>query len=553
MYKSVYFCLFLLAIGCGGNEYELPYNDYSSFWLTTTEDAGDQTEFDKIVNQKEFIAFFDLSRNAVSHKWITPTSTKFLSKDFTEGDSIYTDYIIGNRGESTDKLVNVYFPEGGQYEVKLENTFRDSVNTGVYSVEKDLWVVHQTFSVDVYADTNPAAKILFNEVEVFVMEDTENPSLANKASWPVLNIEAGDELVFVDASTEGRPSGSKWVLEGAKPETGGKDTLAVLYNKFGEYTVSLASVRKQPSKTVEKPLPVIIKVNPSNKPFVINGKVTMDADGVISFAVTGEVDAVFGQADKFKVHVTNNSAGFDEAIAVESVAINSEDATIIELTLASPIFNTDKIDLSFTGGNITSVDARVLADFGPLPISVALGNTVLIDSWAGYELEATNWKKANAEGYFVGKTNGTEVAPVFSRVTDKLFSGNASMRYSSEGISTVTLQGSNFSVPNGVPSGTYFVSYKVFLETGNTMQSFTTIVDPKGGDKKKETNWDVSEANSVERGKWIEISQEIVLENSIDSGVRFDLKVDEATNVGVTGTQIIYFDDLKFIPLVPRE
>jgi hypothetical protein len=111
-------------------------------------------------------------------------------------------------------------------------------------------------------------------------------------------------------------------------------------------------------------------------------------------------------------------------------------------------------------------------------------------------------------------------------------------------IEGLTLQGSDFSKPSGVAGGTYYVSYQVYLEVGNTMKGFSNAIQ----DPFQLITWDLE---SLPRGKWVEIGQ-VVTTGDISSGRRFDLKIDASENPGVTGEQIMYFDNLKWVLLNPR-
>ena len=61
--------------------------------------------------------------------------------------------------------------------------------------------------------------------------------------------------------------------------------------------------------------------------------------------------------------------------------------------------------------------------------------------------------------------------------------------------------------------------------------------------------WDIS---SLPRGEWVEISQ-IITTDAISSGTRFDIIISNTNNPGVTGKQVMYFDNLSWVKLVPRK
>jgi hypothetical protein len=539
---SMLLLAFVFETSCS-DEYEAPYGDYSSFKWYTNEGFD---ESDKILNINSYVAFMDLSRNTISNEWAIPEGAKLLNSKFTTQDSVYDKFIIGSGPKSTEKLINVLFTKPGLQEVKLFDVFKEQVEGAAQSGKG--WFVEKIFTVDVFANPNPEGKVFYNGEEVFAFTENENPSIDNKDSWPVINIEAGEALDYVDMSKTGRISGRRWTAVGGKPETKGDSVSTIVYNKLGEFTATLASVRngaEVPSKTVVKNIPLRIKVNASTKPFVFNGGLKMDAnEEIIRFAITGEAQTLLSQEGDFTVHVVNTTSGFDADIDVESAQVSSTDGTIIELKLAEPVYNTDEITVSYSGGGIKSVDERTLLDFGPEMVNIALGSSVLIDTWASFEDSGTNWKAAFTTGFWAGNANGSGTAPFFSRTEEMAIKGTASMKYTGE-LSNKTLQGSNFSKPNGYSAGTYNVSYKVYLEADNTMKAFRNVLQTPF----QAITWDLE---SLPRGVWVKISQVVVVPSDIPSGKKFDIKIEASANPGVTGVQTIYFDDLQWVPLIDR-
>ena len=304
-----------------------------------------------------------------------------------------------------------------------------------------------------------------------------------------------------------------------------------------------------PSYFSTKLIPLNIEVIPSTKPFELTGKATLE-DGVISFAVTGEAETAVNQKGFFTVHVTNTAAGFDQDIAIDNVSINNADATIIEVKLGESTYNTDEIEISFTGGNIVSVDSRVLQDFDATPVSFDLGENILSTNWAGFEDSTTNWKGAFLSGYWVGPTNddnGSNTAPIFMQSDEQVhptLGGKYSVRYQFDLAKTMKLQGSSFSKPNGIAAGTYRVSYMIYLEPGNTMKNFRSILQAPF----QIIEWPIE---TLPRGEWIKISQDVTT-GAVNSGKRLDISVDPAVNPGASGTQTMYLDNLSWIELVPR-
>ncbi|MDG1804369.1 hypothetical protein [Flavicella sp.] len=552
--KSLLFA-FILAASCD-NAYELPYNDYSSFSLFT---SGTWDETYKVLNIDQYVIYKDLSSNAMEHTWTIPASCKFLNKEFTEFDSIYSDFIILNAGTvTTEAQANVLFTEPGIQEIKLHNVYKDSVVGSVLTGGQ--WVLDTVFKVDVFANVNPACYVYTVDrltdpssdpilTKILTMTEDQNPQEKEMGTWDRVTIEAGSELYFEDQTTTGRPTGGRWYTPGASPEQSGSNPAFIKYNKLGEFTSSMESIRGGdgvPSNTVGKLIPLVINVIGSSQPFVQSGKPTVEEeDGVqyISFAVTGEVETLISEEDNFTVHVVNTDAGFDGNIAVESARINSEDATVIELVLADEVYNTDVIDVSFAGGNIVSVDARILANFSAVPVKMNGGNNVLVQTWASFETFKDNWKSANCTGYWVGNKNGSAGAPIWTYSDEKASDGLASMKYTRTS-EVVKMQGSDFSKPSGLAAGKYIVSMDVYLETGNTMKNFLTVLATPS----TVYTWDIE---TLPRGEWVTISQEITIPD-VASGVKLNFDMGTAENAGAVDGEVLFLDNQSWIVLNPR-
>ena len=523
----------IFTLSCNNDEYDIPYDNYSSFGWYTSEDFESS---DYVLAVNDTIIFVDLSQNALSHQWSIPSSSRFIA-------SLSTDY-----------TANVQFLQSGIFEVKLNDTFKDSITGGVMVGQK--WEVEKIFTVDVFADIKPAFKVLKGTEEVLNVTANTNPVASESNSWPTITLEAGEELTYVDLSTVGRPDARTWELNGGSPESSNNESPTIGYYGLGTFTAGSVTVKRtdaeKPEGETTKLIPLNIEVIPSSQPFVQVGQIKEDDSEVISFNVSGQVDTLSGEEGNFTVHVVNATAGYDQNIAVQSASVNGSDLTQIDLVLAEPIFNSDQITVEYTAGNIVSVDTRILESFGPVNVKMYRNESIIGEAWAGYEIDANTGnflKKGYAEGYWVGNLNLNFL--YYSRVTDMFNSGVASMRYHSpDGIATVVLQGSWFTsgsnTPHGIPTlpaGTYDVSYMVYLEPGNTTQMFRTIV--QGGDT---TSWDVS---TLPRGEWVEISNEITVASDL-TNQKFDLRLDAADNSGVSGEQIMYFDDLTWRPIEIR-
>ena len=540
---------------CDDSEYQAPYGDFSSLSWTTTEGFEDA---DYVSALNNYIGFRDVSKNALTHSWSIPTDTNLLNGNFNaEQDTIYTNF-VGAAGplDSSEKLINVIFRNPGIKEIALRNTFKDSVTESVLT--NGVWVVNKIFTVNVFDDVKPMFKIMKGTDEVLTVSEADMPSEADAASWPTVIVEAGEQLTYIDLTTTGDPDARTWSFNGGAMDMSGAETVNLSYNGLGNFTAgSITSKRNdaaKPDGEATKLIPLKIEVVPSSQPFVLNGMITEDSE-VISLNVTGEIETLTGEEGNFTVHVVNTAAGFDQNIPVQSATVNSSDATQIDLVLSAPIYNSDVITVEYTAGNIGSVDFRVLESFTATNVLLHRSDNIITGAgldWTGYEVEATTGnflKKGYAEGYWVGNTNVPFLN--LTRTTALSNSGASSMKYESpSGVTTVKLQGSwfthgaksTFAIAT-LPAGDYDVSYMVYLEPGNTMLAFETEV--QGGVL---TTWDIS---TLPRGQWVEVKNTINIAAAL-TNKKFDLKINASDNVGVTGEQIMYFDDLSWRLLEAR-
>ncbi len=525
--KNIYVILILLSalfISCDKDDYEAPYGDYSSFiWLTTNGFEG--TDYVSALN--DYIGFSDVSKNAIEHTWKIPSGTKMLSNDFTENDSIYSQYIISSGpASSKEKLLNVLFVESGVKEIILKNVFRDSVKDAIKM--DGSWVVEETFTVTVFDDIKPAFKVMRGEVEVLSISESDMPDAANRASWPTVTIEDGEELTYVDMTTVGEPDARTWTFEGGHLETSNASSVKVLYNSLGNFfaghILSKRNLAEKPKGQSSKIIPLNIKVIPSTKPFVINGGVIEEASGVISFKVTGEVKDITELKDNFIVHVVNDVAGFNQNIAVESVKVNPNDATQIDLVLSEAIYNSDEVTITYESGFIESVDNRLLESFGPINVKMNFNGVMNVAGFTGFEAEysgnGNQFKKANTEGYFAQHNANNESGPLYYwRDASMAYEGKSSMKFEtpSSGIPKLArLQGSDFNTLSPVTAGTYIPSLWVYIDAGTTMKiieyNFTSDI---------RLEFDIS---SAPKEQWVQLKLPEINVGDINTG-RLDIEI----------------------------
>ena len=541
-------------VGCNDNEYETPFGDFSSFkWYTST----DSQDANYAIDIEDFIAFSDVSQNALSHSWSIPTGTSLLNSKFTENDSIYTSYISENGALDTeDKLINVLFKEAGIKEIKLQNVFKDSVTNAV--LEGGKWKVDQIFTVEVFDNIKPAFKVMNGNQEILSITANDMVNAANVASWKKVSIEAGSQLTYIDVTTVGKSDARTWSFNGGNIDMSGAESAKVLYNALGNFTAgSIVSKRDTPKGQATKLIPLNIEVIPSTKPFIITTSIKENASEVISFNVSGEIANISNEEANFTVTVMNTVSGFNQNIAVQSVNINSADATQIDLVLSAPIFNSDDIMISYNAGNIQSVDSRVLESFGAKPVEMFFEG-VLNPETLGYEVPWSDdsdgvtvdnqFKSANTEGYVAVHNADNAAGPVYYfRDESKAYHGNSSMKFETPdtGIpNNARLRAFVFVDLNGssVPANTYLPVVWVFMEAGNTMSTIQYNFQ-----RGPVLNFDVSTAT---RGEWVRVELPLEVSPGIDSG-RIDLNI---RNGGQNDAQVqkMWIDKFDLLIVEPR-
>ncbi|TGV02969.1 hypothetical protein [Flavivirga rizhaonensis] len=552
--KNLKYLILVITLVFGCEDETLPEQFQDATWVSNIRPGNAY-----VVNQGQSVSFRDLSQGALSHEFIIEEGNKYLYPGFGENDSLPL-FVNDKLGTvSTDKDAHVLFLNPGINEVKLRNTFKDSVTyQGAVPIpafqENGVWVIENVWTVDVFGPLKPAFKVLDkDDNEVVNISGDEEISIEDKDTWPVIQVEAGDALTYIDLTSEDRPTGRAWVNPIGKPASSNDSINAVGYFSLGRFNAgNITSIREGdefPGERVKKLIPLVIEVIPSSQPFIYNeaGGIKQNNDDSITIGVTGEIEPFVGAEDSFTVRVVNTAASFDEEIPVLSATINPSDATKIDLVLSQPVYNTDEITVAYAGNVIESVDTRVLQGFGPIDVQINFGANILTNPKWGFETAATTGnitRKAGLDGYWAGGANDPN--EYFFRNTEKFVSGSASLRYSNpNGIDrNITLQGYSLSSPNGIPAGSYLMSYQVYLEVGNTMKGFSTSRSPFGV-----FSWDLE---TLPRGEWVEVNRVVTTGSDIPSGQQINLSVTSGDNSGVTGEQIMYWDDLSLILLEER-
>lgn len=466
--------LMLAFTACEDNEYEAP-NDLSAVGWYTSNFRNE--EF--MIGINDFISFSDLSQGAVTHTWTIPEGAYFLEGPITRNDTVLENFIIPNAGnETTDKTIHVLFTKSGLQPVRLHNTFHQKVvffgrDTLEAVQEGDLWVIDTTFMVDVLDTIVPQILIRQDGVEVPVGPDT-------------IYVEAGTSLEFIDVTTIGRPNTWEWRVAG---EASSDSAATILFKKLGVFEAVLNISRTGqniPADYDRYVVPNPIKVIPSSKPWVLLGDIHELEDETIQLVFNGEFQPFVNQEDYFVVTVNG------EPFEIESVTIDPNDATILNIKLVEPIYRPDVITVTLLpGSDIRSTDFREPTPFTDVPVIMSDIN-IMDELGASFEDELGDtwiylppWGNKGVVEYTTEKaTHGSKSAKLDLSTGSPIFFESKNDPFTLEA------------------NKTYIISYDVYIEPGSEITEWTVWFFPDWGDK----FW--FGGSSVEQGKWVTITRE---------------------------------------------
>ncbi|WP_298493841.1 hypothetical protein [uncultured Algibacter sp.] len=541
-------------------EYTAPDDLSDAIWLAGIDR---NTSMPYSINAESAMAFFNLSQGTVSSEWTIEEGNKFLKLGWSKNDSLDL-FIDPDAGlKITTGKANVLFKNSGINTVTLLNKFNEPTNYNISDTtnvkvksfqEDDLHVIETKFLFDVYAIMKPAFTVLKDGVNVLTITEDDMPDLNDSDSWPIIEVEAATGLQFIDNTTIGRPNSRTWLSpDGIPNKTGGLEPIIKFYRlgTFNAGTLRTLRINELPKSTAEKIIPLKVKVITSSQPFVFDGVLKEAEDEVISFRVNGEVKEFSGEEGNFIVNVKNAASGFDQVIPVQVARVSEENSIFIELVLSAPIYNSDEITVSYSGGGILSADNRPLEAFSDKIVEMNLGNNILpANSHASYEQGNSRANNAFAENYFLNMGNRVDGKLVYERVTTKSFDGEASMRFVApefSGFPNINLWSFGLGEPEAIPAGTYVMSYHIFKDVGTTITHFRT--EQNKPDFQTQL-WDIS---AVPNGQWTKVTKTFTTGLiTPEANLRFAFKIFTSDNPGVAGPQTLYIDNLAWFAIEPR-
>lgn len=502
-------------IGCSDNTYEAPNSFSEVGWYTSALRAPAST---LNVGINNYMSFVDLSQGTKTHSWTIDEGNLFLQGPIPTKQKIFDKYIKEPVAlTSTDKTIHVLFKKSGIQNVKLFNTFKDSVafrgadGLIISSVKVgDEWVIDKTFAVDVYDTIVPKMVIKRDGVV-----------LSHENATDVITIEAGDKLEFTDITTIGRPTGSSWKIGTA---TGLGRVSNIIFKKLGTFKGSFTVGRTAqyiPTDIKTYQIPATFKVVPSSKPFVLTGDIKELANETIQVPFNGEFEPFANKESSFTVKVNNI------VFPIKTVTVNAADATVLDIVLKDKIYRPDVITVSYDGtGGITSTDLRTPAVFTNK--AVIMHNVNMLDNVnAGFE-----------DGKLTGWSLPWDSDAVISASTTRAATGTYSLKMVCDGVERQnpanyknSFEGlkSKFNLQKGK---TYILTFKIYREVGAKLTDFAPWLL---------TQWKQFWTPGADAivGQWTTITKEhTATGDNIDFYFMFQIN---------GGSGVFYFDDIFLV------
>lgn len=381
-----------IFVSCDDYEYEpiSEFSDavfYTSYGATLTKAAG----------VGEWESFMDVSQGAIYHTWSIDSGNYFLEGTISNKETDLEQYIV-NPGDtvSDEKTIHVYFQKGDTLaKIRLFNVYEDSV--GFRDVLRDenglaIWdgdYEPATYAAEYQESGQWAGKWVFDYNIVIDVYDTivtdmvvrQDGAVIDHTVADTIDIMVGDVLQFQDLSAEientSRPDSRTWQLRTIpeNPEddydvaTSSTQEIAdISFKMMGDFNMALISKRassdKIPGDSEEYIMPLIIRVNQSDQPFVQQGTIREQEDGTLLVPFNAVFASDFNSSDKD--HFTVYVEGYDP-ISVTSISIPEGNMDYLQLSLASKLYPDDVATLEYTGteetSGLLSQDLRPLQQF----------------------------------------------------------------------------------------------------------------------------------------------------------------------------------------------
>ncbi|NLR93374.1 carbohydrate binding domain-containing protein [Flammeovirga agarivorans] len=323
-YKNIFLSIlagFSIVTACNQEDDVIPYGDFTDIAVFSPASGG------VTVQVEGTASFADGSRGTTSRLWTVPNPSYFINNDTSE---------------LTEDIAHIRFMEVGRIPVNLHLEFADST----LNYDSTLMVtVLDSITADISVE---------NIQGNFTEQDGK------------LVIEAGSIVTLKDTSS-GNPDTYEWILEGFEDEAYTSKSIDLLYKKLGVFDVQLVSSRVKPYGRPDTLLLTdFIEVIPSTLPIVVT-EVSETDMGVIQLQFSRDLDVFSNEIGNFTVMIDETTPA-----TIQGLALNSDDASILEITVEEDILNSQTATVSYNADNgaLRSSDFVDVETFTDLAIDI---------------------------------------------------------------------------------------------------------------------------------------------------------------------------------------
>ncbi|AUP80587.1 hypothetical protein [Flavivirga eckloniae] len=419
--------------------------------------------------------------------------------EFPEGS-----YEIVSGGLDTKKI-KVKFLSSGDKEVKLNKNSAETATVTITVLE--------------------GASATFSLAPV----DPDVPGFSFDQTTGTLTVESGTEVQFTSNVTGGL-SNFNWKFPGQSPSFSEEANPIITFLKLGESNWNFRVTSAVPFGDIRIPFYEVdaeetflkVIVTPSSKPFVVAVSEANELeDETIQIPFNGEFSPFSSQESHFSVMLNGTTP-----LGIESVSLNSEDATILEIKLSEPIYRPDVLTVSYDGnGTLQSKDTRSPVAFTDLPVAMHNVSSVPMASADIFDFEGINAPAA----WTVRHDN---VGGAVEISNDRATSGSSSLKITGSGGTVRFVCSENIDVP----AGEYIITFDLFIEAGGTYgEIWPTIGNPWF------QQWRDARAAAIPRGEWVEVSTTAdIIYGSTTTLAQIAVRLEG-------GTGVVYMDNWKLL------
>ncbi|KXX67464.1 hypothetical protein [Flammeovirga sp. SJP92] len=421
-------------------------------------------------------------------------------------------------------------------------------------------------SIEVF--TSEALKAGFS---IYKNDDLNTPIYTLKAgeeeTATTLEINQGDRLTFVDQST-GQPTGRTWKINNGTEEVTSQETsFEVTYSNHGtDFGFGLMVERKGHEKFKDADLdyPSKVKVNVKevqNDPTLKAGKVTDNGSGVLYFDVSHPLTP-FTSAEvlsDFKVSIQNIEANYSNANAsISEVKLADGNNKRIEIYLVENFFNSDDIQVEYTGNKIQSLLGVALSTFTAEDVEMNGVVSYLDGPMSDFETPKSAEEPLEAFGWYVSMKNPTANEKI-ERVTSTSSSGDASMHFAfelnSSGSRAHKFSSSKLNYAFAVEEGEYEISIDVFIPQASSAidiirTNISTNDDTVDLDVFANVPWVFADYPNMKYGEWVTLRQRISLKKITTGSINMNFK---EKDMKLDGLHDFYLDNIKLRKVEARQ